>query len=78
VTLVGSLAVAAITASARSLIHDLDATVMILVWNLGVAALIAALGSMFGAGMFRWWRAVPSNTRRDDAKSHCGPGRPLV
>jgi hypothetical protein len=55
VTLVGSLAVAAITASALSLIHDLDATVMILVWNLGVAALITALGSMFGARMFRWW-----------------------
>jgi hypothetical protein len=55
VTLAGSLAVAAITASALSLIHDLDATVMILVWNLGVAALITALGSAFGARMFRWW-----------------------
>jgi hypothetical protein len=55
VTLVGSLPVAAITASARSVIRDLAATVTILVWNLGVAALIAALGSMFGAGMFRWW-----------------------
>jgi hypothetical protein len=28
---------------------------MILIWNLGVAALITALGSMFGARMFRWW-----------------------
>jgi hypothetical protein len=55
VTLAGSLAVAAMTASALSLIHDLDATVMILVWNLGVAALITALGSAFGARMFRWW-----------------------
>jgi hypothetical protein len=55
VTLAGSLAVAAITASALSLIHDLDATAMILVWNLGVAALITALGSMFGVRMFRWW-----------------------
>jgi hypothetical protein len=55
VTLVGSLPVAAITASARSLIHDLAATVTTPVRDLGVAALIAALGSMFGARMFRWW-----------------------
>jgi hypothetical protein len=55
VTLAGALAVAAITSSALSLIHDLDATMMILIWNLGTAALITGLGSVFGRLMFRWW-----------------------
>jgi len=43
-----SLAVAAMSATAMSLFHTLDATVMILVWNLGTAALIVALGSWLG------------------------------
>jgi hypothetical protein len=55
VTLAGALAVAAITSSALSLFHDLDATMMILIWNLGTAALITALGSLFGRRMFMWW-----------------------
>ena len=55
VTLAGALAVAAITSSALSLFHDLDATMMILIWNLGTAALITGLGSVFGRRMFRWW-----------------------
>jgi hypothetical protein len=55
VTLAGALAVAAITSSALSLLHDLDATLMILIWNLGTAALITALGSLFGRRMFMWW-----------------------
>lgn len=44
--LTGSLAVAAMSATAISIFHDLDATVMILVWNLGTAALIVALGGL--------------------------------
>jgi hypothetical protein len=55
VAMAGALAVAAITSSALSLLHDLDATMMILVWNLGAAALITGLGSLFGLRMFRWW-----------------------
>jgi hypothetical protein len=55
VTLAGALAVAAITSSALSLFHELDATMMILIWNLGTAALITGLGSVFGRRMFRWW-----------------------
>jgi hypothetical protein len=55
VTLAGALAVAAITSSALSLFHDLDATMMILIWNLGTAALITGLGSVFGWRMFHWW-----------------------
>jgi len=54
VTLTGSLAVAAITATALSLFHTVDATVMILMWNLGTAALFVALAGVFGRRMFRW------------------------
>ena len=48
VTLCGALAVAAITATALSLFHSLDATVLILLWNLGVAGLFVGLGGLFG------------------------------
>jgi hypothetical protein len=54
VSIVGGLAIAAMTSFALSLFHDLDATVMILVWNLGVAALIAGIGSLFGRSMLMW------------------------
>lgn len=54
VILMGSLAVAAITATALSLFHVMDATVMILMWNVGTAALFVGLGGMFGRRMFRW------------------------
>lgn len=50
----GGLAVAAITSFALSLFHDLDATIMILVWNLGVAATIAGLASLFGRSILTW------------------------
>ena len=48
VTMTASLSVAAITATALSLLHDLDASVMILAWNIGTSALIVALGSALG------------------------------
>jgi hypothetical protein len=54
VTLMGSLAVAAITATALSLFHSLDATVMVLMWNLGTAVLFVSLAGVFGRRMFRW------------------------
>src|SRR5262249_54438117 len=50
----GGLAVAAITAFALSLVHDLDASLMILIWNLGVAVLIAGLACLFGRSIFTW------------------------
>lgn len=53
-TLMGSLAVAAITATALSLFHVIDATMMILMWNLGTAVLLIGLGGLFGRRMFRW------------------------
>lgn len=46
VSLTGGLAVAAICATAMSIFHSLDATMMILIWNLGTAALIVALGRL--------------------------------
>jgi hypothetical protein len=53
-SLMAGLAIAAITAFALSLVHDLDASVMILVWNLGVATVIAGLASLFGQSLFSW------------------------
>ena len=44
----GALAIAAVTASALSLLHDLDATVLVLIWNVGAAAAIVAAGAMLG------------------------------
>src|SRR5713101_5784731 len=54
VSATGGLAIAAMTAFALSLIHDLDATVMVLIWNLGVAVLIAGLASAFGRPTLSW------------------------
>lgn len=53
-TLTGSLAVAAITALALSLFHKMDATLMILMLNLGTAALFVSLGGAFSRKMFSW------------------------
>ena len=54
VAAIGGLAIAAMTSFALSLIHDLDATIMILLWNLGTAALIAGLASVFGRPALAW------------------------
>lgn len=54
VTWMGGLAVGALTSTALSLFHDNDATIMILIWNLGVAAMLAGLGRIFGRRMLSW------------------------
>jgi hypothetical protein len=54
VAAIGGLAVAAMTSFTLSLIHDLDATIMILLWNLGTATLIAGLASLFGRPTLAW------------------------
>lgn len=50
----GALAVAGIVATALSLLHDLDATVMILMWNIGVAAVLVGLGGTYARLLFAW------------------------
>lgn len=60
VTLCASVAVAAITATALSLFHDLDATIMILIWNLGTAVLLVTLAAIFGQRMFAWIAPQPA------------------
>src|ERR671918_3100263 len=52
VAMMGGLASAGIAATAISLFHELDTTVMVLIWNLGVAALIVALAGMSGPSLF--------------------------
>lgn len=52
VAMTGGLAIAAITATALSLFHNHDATSMILVWNLGTAALITGIAGVFGRRIF--------------------------
>ena len=48
VALVGSLAVAGLTATGLSIFHQLDATALILLLNLGTAALIVVVGTLGG------------------------------
>jgi hypothetical protein len=54
VIMAGSLAVAAMTAVALSILHALDATAMILMWNLGVAALYLAVSGRYGQRLLGW------------------------
>ncbi|MEO8835879.1 MAG: DUF1109 domain-containing protein [Caldimonas sp.] len=54
VALTASLAVAGITATALSLFHVLDATALILMWNLGTALLFVGLAGLFGRRVFQW------------------------
>jgi len=48
------LAVAAMSMFALSLLHDLEATVMILVFNIGIAGIIAGTCSLVGRNMLTW------------------------
>jgi hypothetical protein len=58
VALPAGLATAGIAASAMSILHELDATVMVLLWNLGAAALIVALAGAFGRRIFAFPRRI--------------------
>lgn len=55
---VAAIAVAGLTVSALRTFHELDATVMVLIWNVGAAAAITLIGTLFGRRMFlslnRW------------------------
>ena len=54
VSATAGLAIAAITSLVLSLIHEFDATIMILIWNLGTAVVIAGLASWFGRTTLAW------------------------
>jgi hypothetical protein len=57
-TMMGSLAVAAIAATGLLVFHTLDASLMILVWHLGGAGAVLALGAVLGRGVLS--RITPS------------------
>jgi hypothetical protein len=48
VTLTGGLAVAAMAATALTVFHDLDATILVLAWNFGVTVIIVGIGYLMG------------------------------
>ncbi|WP_175873109.1 NrsF family protein [Burkholderia sp. BCC0397] len=54
VAMTGSLAVAAMTGVGLSLFHPLDATVMILAWNVGLTVILLIATWSFGPKLFRW------------------------
>lgn len=69
VSMMGGIAIAAMTSFALSLLHDLDASIMILLWNLGTAAVIAGLAGLFGRSVFAWvasrvFPGIPSSLTR--------------
>jgi hypothetical protein len=55
ITLTAGLAVAAIASSAMALLHELDATIMILIWNLGAAFVIVAIEGALGSRIVNWF-----------------------
>jgi hypothetical protein len=60
VRMTAGLAVAAITSTALSLFHQLDATIMILVWNLGTAGLLVALEGAAEGRLLRLFAGPPA------------------
>jgi len=66
VSAMAGLAVAATSMFALSLLHNLEATVMILVFNLGVAGLIAGSCSVAGRSVLTWMalRLAPASFNR--------------
>jgi hypothetical protein len=60
VALTSSLAVTAMTASALSLSHAVDATIMVLISTLGPAVAFVGLGALLGTRMFTWLPQHPA------------------
>ncbi len=63
VAMAGSLSVAALTAAAVSLLHPLDATLMILLWNFGVTALFLVFSGLYGKRLLEWVERERDGTR---------------
>ena len=49
-----TLAAAALAAAALRLFHVQDASIMVLVWQFGSVALLAAIGALFGENLLHW------------------------
>ena len=64
VILMGSLAVSAITSTALSMFHPLDATAMILGWNLGTAVLFLAGAALLSRNMSKAGAGKEDRTSR--------------
>jgi len=54
VVIMGSLAVAALVAAALSVFHDHNAAALVLLWNVGLTALVVGLGGLFGRQALTW------------------------
>ncbi len=54
VTMTAGLAVAGMTSTALSLFHQLDATIMVLIWNIGVAIVIVTIDAAIGRRVLGW------------------------
>jgi hypothetical protein len=53
----GAIAVGAVTNFALRLFHYGDATIMVLVWHVGVAAVFALAASLLGGQILKWPQA---------------------
>lgn len=51
---VAAIAVAGLTVSALRTFHELDATAMVLIWNVGAGAAMTLVGAVFGRRLFLW------------------------
>lgn len=60
-----AVAVAGLTVSALRMFHELDATIMVLIWNVGAGAVITLIGALFGRRLFRSskWSRDPRQAR---------------
>ncbi len=54
VAMTASLAVAAMTAIALSILHPLDATIMVLMANIGILGLLLIVSGVWGRRLFEW------------------------
>ncbi|QRQ85897.1 NrsF family protein [Cupriavidus oxalaticus] len=54
VAMCGALAVAAMTTTALSFLHPIDASAMVLLWNFGVALLFVGISARYGSWLFAW------------------------
>jgi hypothetical protein len=53
--LMAGLAVAALTSTAMSLLHPLDATLMVLIWNIGASLVIVVIEAALGGRVMAWF-----------------------